>query len=115
MCFRERLKRVLLSQHLRLEELSQQIDVSFVRLKQCIESSDILSSVEVLVRVARYLGVTVEYLATGEEIGNKYSNYIKVLDDLMTLPPEIMESIQVMIHAASQAELQKKEIIVSLG
>ena len=111
---KKRLARQLLSRQLTIEDLSKQIDVSLDRLEHCLAvSNEAMSVVEIIIRVAHYFGVTVEYLVTGEKIENKYSSYTKVLDDLMMLPLDMRESIQVMIHAAAEAELQKKEVSIS--
>lgn len=51
---------------------------------------------------------------TGEGNQGRRVTDMEVLDDLMVLPPEIRDDIMVMIHAAAEAELQKKRMMFHL-
>ena len=67
---------------------------------------------DIAVKIASVLGLSVEYLVTGREYRQSVdiSNYLKfrdVLDDLMTLPEEIVEPIKAMIYAAANSERKK--------
>ncbi|MDR1587837.1 MAG: helix-turn-helix domain-containing protein [Treponema sp.] len=69
------------------------------------------------VKMAKVLGVSVEYLVTGKEFQNstdisKYIQFRDVLDDLMILPSDMLALIKAMIKAAANQERKKSRAVV---
>jgi transcriptional regulator with XRE-family HTH domain len=72
---------------------------------------------DVAVKIAKVLGLSVEYLVTGEEIQNltnisPYIQFREVLDDLSILPHDIFIPIKMMIKTAANNERQKNKAIL---
>ena len=69
---------------------------------------------DIAVKIASALGLSVEYLVTGKEIQqsrdiSKYFLFKDILDDLATLPDEIMNPIKAMIKTAADYERKKNK------
>jgi len=67
---------------------------------------------DVAVKIAYTLGVSVEYLVTGNEIQrsrdiSKYIQFRDILDDLAILPVEILNPIKAMIKTAADNSRKK--------
>jgi len=67
---------------------------------------------DVAVKIAYVLGVSVEYLVTGNEIRrsrdiSKYIQFKDILDDLTVIPAEILNPIKAMIKSAADYERKK--------
>jgi transcriptional regulator with XRE-family HTH domain len=68
---------------------------------------------DVAVKMASVLGLSVEYLVTGKEYQqsidiSQYVQFRDILDDLLILPPDILNPIKSMIRTAADAERKKK-------
>jgi transcriptional regulator with XRE-family HTH domain len=69
------------------------------------------------VKIAATLGVSVEYLVTGEEYRKSidispYLQFRDILDDLAVIPIEILEPIKAMIKTAANSERKKNQAAV---
>ncbi|MDR2110216.1 MAG: helix-turn-helix domain-containing protein [Spirochaetaceae bacterium] len=68
------------------------------------------------VKMARVLGISVEYLVTGKEFQNsmdisKYIQFHDVLDDLLVLPLDIFIPVKAMIKTAADQERKKNKAV----
>ena len=109
--FRNRLKDEISYQDIRLKELAAKANVPLKSLETYIGYREVMPAADVAVRLAYALGVTVEYLVTGEE-SNEFSKYLplkKILDDLLVLPETTLETIYTMVHAAAELERKKQK------
>jgi len=114
--FRENLKDIIEFKGLRTKELAALTKINKRTIDSYLDSRAVLPNVEVAVKLARALGTTVEFLVTGVDPVNHeqklysdfdtYRKYKKIVNELDTLPPELLKSIEVMIHSA--AETSKK-------
>jgi transcriptional regulator with XRE-family HTH domain len=84
MGFKENLKSELAYQDMQVKELSEITGISRYTLGNYLSARERIPTADVAVKIARALGVTVEYLITGEEN----------LMDKPSLGPEIRELIQ---------------------
>ncbi len=66
---------------------------------------------DVAVKLARVLGVSVEYLVTGVKDGKKTENpRIRLMEtDMETLPDNLVDSLVSMIHILAEHEREKQE------
>jgi len=67
---------------------------------------------DIAVKIASVLGVSVEYLVTGNEIQrskdiSKYIQFRDILDDLAIIPIEILNPIKAMIKTAADSNRKK--------
>jgi transcriptional regulator with XRE-family HTH domain len=67
---------------------------------------------DIAVKIASVLGVSVEYLVTGNEIRRsrditKYIQFKDILEDLATIPADILNPIKAMIKTAADYERKK--------
>lgn len=109
--FRDRLKDEISYQDIRLKELAAKANVPLKSLQAYIGYREVMPAADVAVRLAQSLGVTVEYLVTGEE-NNELSKYLpfkKLLDDLLVLSEMSLETIYTMVHAAAELERKKQK------
>ncbi|MDR2185483.1 MAG: helix-turn-helix domain-containing protein [Treponema sp.] len=68
------------------------------------------------VKMAKALGLSVEYLVTGKEFQNsmdisKYIQFHDVLDDLLVLPKDMLIPVKAMIRAAADQERKKTRLL----
>lgn len=102
-------------QGLQIKEVAAMSNVSISSFLSYIDARERTPAVDVAVRIAQALGVTVEYLVTGKDskasdtLPEKYKPLKQTLDDLLLLPPEQLIPIQAMIRAAAEMELKKNE------
>ena len=81
---------------------------AYLRAQQSIPPADIA------VKMASVLGLSVEYLMTGKEYQQSidistYLRFRDILDDLLILPDEILDSIKAMIKTAADNERKKNK------
>ena len=102
---------------IRNKELANMAQIPLRTLESYLGSVGSIPSAEIAVRLARVLGVTVEYLMTGENSNvieegddfSKYKPFKKLLDDLLVLPETTLETIYTMVHAAAELERKKQK------
>ncbi|MDR0443016.1 MAG: helix-turn-helix domain-containing protein [Treponema sp.] len=73
MGFRENLKTELVYQNIMVKELAQITGISRHTLDNYLNVRENMPTVDVAVKIAKALGVTVEYLVTGEEMAQEKS------------------------------------------
>ena len=110
--FRENLKDIIEYKGLRTKELSALTNINKRTIDSYLDSRAVLPNVEVAVKLAKALGTTVEFLVTGEDAVNHeqklysdfdtYRKYKKLVAELDTLSPELLKSIEAMIHTAAE-------------
>lgn len=64
------------------------------------------------VKMARVLGVSVEYLVTGREFRQraditKYLQFRDILDDMITLPSEVLNSVKILVKSLAKIERKR--------
>ncbi len=114
--FRDNLKDLIEYKGIIRKELSAQTGISKRTIDTYLDSRAVLPNAEVAVKLAKALGTTVEFLVTGEDSVNHeqkiysdfdtYRKYRKIVNELETLSPDLLKSIEAMIHTA--AEISKK-------
>ncbi|MBR2506630.1 MAG: helix-turn-helix transcriptional regulator [Bacilli bacterium] len=94
MDFRSRLKDEISYQDIRLKELAEKAGLSLRTLETYVRTKGSMPAVDVAVRIAQVLGVSVEYLVTGNVSNNidkdfipeKYVQFRKLLEILGNIP-----------------------------
>ena len=110
--FRENLKDIIEYKGLRTKELSALTNINKRTIDSYLDSRSVLPNAEVAVKLAKALGTSVEFLVTGEDTVNHeqklysdfktYRKYRKIVNELDTLSPELLKSIEAMIHTAAE-------------
>ncbi len=110
--FRDNLKDLIEYKGIIRKELSAQTGISKRTIDTYLDSRAVLPNAEVAVKLAKALGTTVEFLVTGEDSVNHeqklysdfdtYRKYRKIVNELDTLSPELLKSIEAMIHTAAE-------------
>lgn len=100
MNFRERLREEIEYRGLLIKEISSQVGISNSTFLSYIDARGVLPNVETGVKIAKALGVSVEYLVTGEDaVQNlRYTNIKDIIRDLMRISPSQLETVKRMIH-----------------
>lgn len=111
--FSERLKAEIKYKGFVQKELAAQAGIKKRALDMYIGSQGSMPPADVAVKIAQCLNVSVEYLITGKnhmikDDMDKYRCFRKLLDNLLLLSDEMVESFDVMIEAVAKRELQKK-------
>ena len=114
--FRDNLKDLIDFKGIVRKELSAQTGISKRTIDTYLDSRAVIPNAEVAVKLAKALGTSVEFLVTGEDSVNHeqklysdfdtYRKYKKTVNELDSLSPELLKSIEAMIHTA--AEINKK-------
>lgn len=114
--FRENLRDIIDFKGLRTKELSALTKINKRTIDSYLDNRAVIPNAEVAVKLAKALGTTVEFLVTGEDSANPgqkiysdfdtYRKYKKIVNELDTLSPDLLKSIETMIHSA--AELSKE-------
>ena len=110
--FRENLKDIIEYKGLRTKELSALTNINKRTIDSYLDSRAVLPNAEVANKKKKALGTTVEFLVTGEDAVNHeqklysdfdtYRKYRKIVNELDTLSPELLQSIEAMIHTAAE-------------
>lgn len=110
--FRDNLKDLIEYKGIVRKELSAQTGISKRTLDTYLDSRAVIPNAEVAVKLAKALGTSVEFLVTGEDSVNHeqkiysdfetYRKYKKIVNELDKLSPELLQSIEAMIHTASE-------------
>ena len=103
MNFKERLREEIEYKGLLIKEISALAGVNNNTFLSYIDARGSLPNVETAVKIAKVLGVSVEYLVTGEnsESANdsKYTEIQEIINDLNLLDKNQVLTIKKMIHA----------------
>lgn len=110
--FRDNLKDLIEYKGIVRKELSAQTGISKRTIDTYLDSRAVIPNAEVAVKIAKALGTSVEFLVIGEDSVNHeqkiysdfetYRKYRKIVNELDTLSPELLKSIEAMIHTASE-------------
>lgn len=100
MAFKDRLREEIEYQDLLIKELSAKTGISNSTFLSYIDARGVLPNVENGVKIAKALGVSVEYLVTGERTVQdpKYAAINDVVRDLYLLSPAQLAIVKRMIH-----------------
>ena len=101
MSFKDRLREEIEYRGWLIKEISAQVGISNSTFLSYIDARCVLPNVETAVKIAQVLGVSVEYLVTGEDSAHssKYTDIQDIIRDLLVLPPAQREIVKKMIHA----------------
>lgn len=114
MSFKIRLKEEISYQDLLLKELADKANISKRTIESYVDSRGRMPAADVAVRIATILNISVEYLVTGKNKNKhddmeKYRSIRKVMDDFLLVSDDVRNSVEVMLHSAAQAELEKNQ------
>ena len=100
MAFKDRLRDEIEYQGLLVKEISAKAGISNSTFLSYIDARGALPNVENGVKIAKALGVSVEYLVTGEEAGHTAPNPVikDIVHDLKLLTPVQLETVKRMLH-----------------
>lgn len=100
MNFKERLREEIEYRGLLIKEISSKVGISNSTFLSYIDARGVLPNVETGVKIAKALGVSVEYLVTGEDsVQNlRHDNIKDIIRDLMLISPSKLETVKQMIH-----------------
>lgn len=103
MAFKDRLREEIEYKGIRIKELSAAAGVNNNTFLSYIDSRGYLPNVETAVKIAKVLGVSVEYLVTGEDSeiqhDSKQTDIQEIVKDLTNLDKPQLSTIKKMIHA----------------
>ena len=99
MSFKENLRDELFLQDIKIKELSGKIGIPYSTILSYVCSKSSLPKVDVAYKIAEALGVTVEFLMTGKPSDNYKKSLSATYRELVSLPPNIVSSVQVLIHS----------------
>ena len=101
MSFRDRLREEIEDRGFLIKEISGKVGISNSTFLSYIDARGVLPNIETGVKIAKVLGVSVEYLVTGEDetIDTKKRNNIQdIVRDLYSLNQTQIEIIKKMVH-----------------
>lgn len=101
MNFKTRLKEEMEYRGIQHKELAAKAEIKPRALLTYVAANPSMPPADVAVKIAKALGVSVEYLVTGEDYlhNSKYSEIQDVVKDLSNLNKEELNIIKKMIHA----------------
>lgn len=104
MAFKDRLREEIEFKGLLVKEVAASAGISPSTFLSYIDARGVLPNVETAVKIAQTLGVTVEYLVTGESPARspRLDAVRSVTEDLLRLDGEKVEVLRKMIHALVQ-------------
>ncbi|MBQ9537787.1 MAG: helix-turn-helix transcriptional regulator [Treponema sp.] len=99
--FAQRLREEIEYTGLLQKELADRAGIKKRALDMYLGSQASIPPADVAVRLAKVLGVTVEYLVTGErnEELDKHRPFRRLEEDFSALPSDIAKTIEAMVHA----------------
>ena len=102
MNFKERLREEIEYKGMLIKEIAALADVNNNTFLSYIDARGSLPNVETAVKIAKVLGVSVEYLVTGEDSNlphdSKYTDIQEIINDLSTLDKNQLLTVKKMIH-----------------
>ena len=109
--FRENLRDFIEYKGMLRKEVAEKAGINKRTLDTYLDNRAVIPNAEVAVKLAKAMGTTVEFLVTGEDSANPeqrlysdfetYRKYKKLVSELDSLSPELLESISAMIHTAA--------------
>lgn len=109
MNFKERLRDEIEYKGLLIKEVSALAGVNNNTFLSYVDARGSLPNVEIGVKIAKALGVSVEYLVTGEDSGithdSKYTDIQEIVRDLSILDKSQILTIKKMVHALVQPDM----------
>ncbi len=105
MSFRDRLREEIEDKGFLVKEMSSKVGISNSTFLSYIDARGVLPNIETGVKIAKILGVSAEYLVTGEDktIDAKKRNDIQdIVRDLYSLNQNQIEIIKKMIHGLKE-------------
>ena len=103
MCFAENLKEMLESKDIEIKELAYGTGISKNTIDNYLSGQKSIPNAENAVKIAKYLGTTVEYLVTGTILDNLQSQDIsKTIKNLYRLNKTDLEALKTIISSLAQ-------------
>lgn len=103
MCFAENLKEMLESKDIEIKELAYGTGISKNTIDNYLSGQKSIPNAENAVKIAKYLGTTVEYLVTGNILDNFQSQDIsKTIKNLYRLNKTDLEAVKTIISSLAQ-------------
>lgn len=103
MCFAENLKEILESKDIEIKELAYGTGISKNTIDNYLSGQKSIPNAENAVKIAKYLGTTVEYLVTGTILDNLQSQDIsKTIKNLYRLNKTDLEAVKTIISSLAQ-------------
>ncbi|MBQ4555222.1 MAG: helix-turn-helix transcriptional regulator [Spirochaetaceae bacterium] len=103
MCFAENLKEMLESKDIEIKELAYGTGISKNTIDNYLSGQKSIPNAENAVKIAKYLGTTVEYLVTGTILDNLQSQDIsKTIKNLYRLNKTDLEAVKTIISSLAQ-------------
>lgn len=103
MCFAENLKEMLESKDIEIKELAYGTGISKNTIDNYLSGQKSIPNAENAVKIAKYLGTTVEYLVTGNILDNLQSQDIsKTIKNLYRLNKTDLEAVKTIISSLAQ-------------
>jgi bacteriophage CI repressor helix-turn-helix domain len=101
MSFKDRLREEIEYKGLMVKEIASQVGISNSTFLSYIDARAVLPNVETAVKIAQVLGVSVEYLVTGNDtvLEARYADLKEIIRDLTRLSRLQLETVKPMIHA----------------
>lgn len=101
MMFKDRLREEIECKGLLVKEVSSALGISNSTFLSYIDARGVLPNVETAVKIAKFLGVSVEYLVTGEDDTRSQSrtDTQDIINDLASLDKQQIAMLKRMIHA----------------
>ena len=94
MSFKDNLKDELLFQDIQIKEFAKKIGIPYTTMLSYLNSKGCLPKVDTAYKMAMELGVTVEFLITGNEKDNFIKNLSLTYKEFISLPSNVVNSIQ---------------------
>lgn len=102
MAFRDRVREEIEYKGMQIKEISAAAGINNNTFLSYIDSRGYLPNVETAVKIAKVLGVSVEYLVTGEDSNlphdSKYTDIQEIINDLSALDKNQLLTVKKMIH-----------------
>ena len=103
MCFAENLKEILESKDIEIKELAYGTGISKNTIDNYLSGQKSIPNAENAVKIAKFLGTTVEYLVTGTILDNLQSQDIsKTIKNLYRLNKTDLEAVKTIISSLAQ-------------
>ena len=104
MDFKDRLREEIEFKGLLGKEIAAKVGISYSTFLSYIDSRSVLPNVETAVKIAKVLGVSVEYLVTGEDsLHTEKNKHLRdLIKDLSNIDEKTLLVLKTMIHALVQ-------------